>query len=781
MSAAAAVRPLTEVEPEAPAAPARRWWRAEWTVYAWAGVLSSIVTYISLRLWHLTITVPMLYTGDALPMAAHVKTVLKEGWFQYEPNLGAPTGELYYDFPQADNFHLIGIKVIGWFVPDWAASMNIYYLLGFPLAALAAVWFLRVVGVSRVLSVALAVVFAIAPYHFVRGEAHLYLASYYPVPLALVLLVWVFRGEPLWGVRPGVRRWWGVLTGRGAATLLIVALLGTASQYYSLFFLILLAFAGVVTLIRRKSWRRFWGAAVAGAITVVVLVINVLPGAIYGLIHGPSINSLARGASESEVYGLKLAQLLLPWDKHIIPALRHFRLNYEQTYPLPSESPALGIIAACGLVAAFLILAYVLVAWRGLAARPWAQERWFTTITQLASLLFVSFIFGTIGGLSTFVSFFTSAIRGWNRISIVMAMLCLAVIGLLLDRAVRGIARRVAARRPARTGFARTWIAAIVATGLVLVAIVDQSPYDASSALIRSKQDFTADQQFFSSLEKEIPKDGIVLQLPYIGFPEDSSPNGVLSSDELVPFLQTTDVRWTSGGIKGRPAADWPQQLEQYDPQDLVTLAAASDMAGILVDSNAYADHGASLLTGLQNVLGEKPIVSPGNFRWHYFNLKAERERLDTAFSPAELRAVGKEITNPTMPYVAPDFADTVQPDGSVGATSSAPGPQMTLENPGTTSTHGEFMITVSNGTPHGTATVAGAGIDVTESVVPTAGGEGAAVFRVPMSVSAGRSYLTVTSQIDGAPVPGLLTNVRFIADGVSTFLQRAHAEVPTP
>jgi hypothetical protein len=773
--------PQTVTAP-ADSGPARAaWWRAEWTVYAAAGLLASFVTYVSLRLWHLVLTVPILYTGDALPMAAHVKTVLKEGWFQYEPNLGAPTGELYFDFPQADNFHLIGIKVIGWFVPDWPAAMNIYYLIGFPLAALAAVWFLRVVGVSRVLAILLSVVYAIAPYHFIRGEAHLYLASYYPVPLALVLLVWVLRGEPLWGVRPDVPRWWGVLSGRGAAVFLILALLGTASQYYSLFFLILLAFAGVVTLIRRKEWRRFWGAATAGVVTVVVLVINALPGVIYGLIHGPSIDTLQRGASESEIYGLKLSQLLLPWNEHLIPALRNLRIRYDQQYPLPSESPALGIIAACGLVAAFLVLAYVGVAWRSLAARPWAGERWFQTLSQLSSLLFVAFLFGTIGGLSTFVSFFTSAVRGWNRISIVMAMLCLAVIGLLLDRAIRGIARRLARRRPERAGVARGVLAAVVAATLLVVGFVDQTPYDASSALIRSKQDFRADQQFFSALEKHIPKNGMVLQLPYIGFPEDSSPNGVLSSDELVPFLQTDHVRWTSGGIKGRPAADWPEQLEQYEPSDLVALAAAADMDGILVDSHAYADGGTAILTGLEKALGERPIVSPGNLRWHYFDLKAERVRLDEIFTADDLRAVGKEITNPTMPYVAPDFSATVTADGTVGATSSAPGPQMTLQNPGTTSTRGQFLITVSNGTPHGTVTISGGGIDVTEPIVSDAHGGSAAQFRVPMSVSAGRSYITVTSQIDGAPVPGLLTGVRFIADDVSAFLERAHPVPSTP
>lgn len=779
MSATATMekRPVEQTAPPR----ARRWWTAEWTLYAAAGVLASLVTFVSLRLWHLKLTVPMLYSGDALPMAAHVKTVLKEGWFQYEPNLGAPTGEWYFDFPQADNFHLIGIKLIGWAVPDWAAAMNLYYLIGFPLAAITAVWFLRVVGVSRLLAVALSVVYAIAPYHFVRAESHLYLASYYPVPLALVVLMWVFRGEPLWTRRPGVPKWWGILSGRGAAVVLITALLGTASQYYSLFFLILLAFAGIVTLIRRKDWRRFWGAAAAGAITVVVLILNVLPGTIYGIVHGPSINTLERNASESEVYGFKLAQLLLPWSSHIIPQLRNFRAHYDATYPLLSENPALGAIAAAGLVASFAIILYVVVGWRSLAAKDWTRARWFQTLTELSSLLLVAFLFGTVGGFSTFISFVTSSIRGWNRIAIVMAILCLAVVGLLVDRVIRAFAARIVRGRERRTGAVRAVLAAIVAAGLVLVAVVDQSPWNASASLLTAQADFAADDSYFTQVQEQVPHNGMVLQLPYIGFPEDASPNGTLSSDELRPFLHTDNVRWTAAGIKGRPAADWPEQLEQYPVEQMVTLAAAADMSGILIDGDAYTDKGAVLLKQLQATLGEAPLTSPGNYRWHYFDLAGERAALQKTFTTEELASVGRTVTNPTMPYLAPDFGTTVNAEGEAAGTSNRPSPQLTVENPTRSTVPGTFSVAVSNGTANGTATVQGPGVDATVPVSAHADARNEALISEHVSVTPGRSYYTVTSQIAGTPVPGLLSDLRFVPDDVQAFLDRVPAASPRP
>ena len=229
-------------------------------IYAAATALTGLLTALALELWKTDLRVPLTYRGDSLPVSAHFKTVFEEGWYEYQPRLGAPFGQTYNDFPTADNFHLIVAKVLRIFTSDWALALNLYFLLGFLFIALAAVWFLRLCRVSPWLTVALAAVYAIAPYHFLRGESHLFLASYYCVPFALGLLVIVIRGERLWGLNPnraGVPR---VILSPTVRTLLIVGLLGTSSSYYSVFFLCLLATAGIFTLIRDRNWQKFWGA-----------------------------------------------------------------------------------------------------------------------------------------------------------------------------------------------------------------------------------------------------------------------------------------------------------------------------------------------------------------------------------------------------------------------------------------------------------------------------------------------------------------------------------------
>ena len=50
---------------------------------------------------------PFVYSNDATAVLAHFQTVLNTGWYEFKPQLGAPVGQTYHDFPQADNLHMM--------------------------------------------------------------------------------------------------------------------------------------------------------------------------------------------------------------------------------------------------------------------------------------------------------------------------------------------------------------------------------------------------------------------------------------------------------------------------------------------------------------------------------------------------------------------------------------------------------------------------------------------------------------------------------------------------
>src|SRR5947209_2994472 len=63
-------------------------------------------------------------------------------------------------------------------------------------AALAALAGLRALGISKLGGMVASVLYALLPYHVGRGEAHLFLACYYMVPLVVLVVAWVWQDAP---------------------------------------------------------------------------------------------------------------------------------------------------------------------------------------------------------------------------------------------------------------------------------------------------------------------------------------------------------------------------------------------------------------------------------------------------------------------------------------------------------------------------------------------------------------------------------------------------------
>jgi len=632
------------------------WGRTDAVLILIATLIATVLAVFALELWDARLDVPFTYWGDALSIAAHFKTVFETGWYEFQPALGAPFGQTYNDFPVADNLNFVAADVLRLVTADPIVAMNLYFIVGFPLSAATAVWFLRTCGIGRAPAVALAVVFAIAPYHFIRGEGHLFLASYFTIPIWLTLVLLVYRGAPMWGFGTRGGRARRVLLSPTMRTLLIAAITGTAHSYYAVFFLILLAVAGLARFVMGGGLRRLVGAALVGGVTVLVMLANMAPDLLYAATEGQNPAGLVRGHSDSEIFALKLSQLLLPWSGHRIGALQHLRSLYDQTYPLPSEQPALGAIAALGLV--ILLVCLVVLALSAVRGRSGAASPALQTLAGLGVLTFMAYLTASIGGLSTLVSFVTTSIRGWNRISIVIALLCLAAVGLAVNALLDAADRRRWGR-----AIGRPALAVLTAGALIAVGYVDQTPGNVSAGYPSVATAWDRDAAFFGEVERDLEPGDIVLQLPYQPFPESSSTTGILSTDALIPYLHTDNVRWSAGGIKGRPRADYPHELERRDPADIAALAAASGFQGILLDTAALPDASAAALdTGLRNAGVDVPIASADG-RWRFYGLTGLSERVDAV--DTNLRdAIAERVLNPLMIRMEPSFASEPS-DGS--------------------------------------------------------------------------------------------------------------------
>ncbi len=166
--------------------------------------VASLVALVPvLRLWRMRPRRPVRsYGADATFNLMVVRNLLDGGWVNTNSSLGAPFGQELYDFPLGtDNLNLLVLKVLAVVTRDPAVAMNLFFLLTFPAVAVAAVLVLRRLGLSRPASFAAAVLFAFVPYHFWRGETHLFLSSYVAVPLGAFLALRTIEGELLFAQR----------------------------------------------------------------------------------------------------------------------------------------------------------------------------------------------------------------------------------------------------------------------------------------------------------------------------------------------------------------------------------------------------------------------------------------------------------------------------------------------------------------------------------------------------------------------------------------------------
>lgn len=637
-------------EPGSPAHVSR--WRlllpdALWMT-ATAGLALGVAVWL-LELWRANLRVPwMAVNGDMFPVLTQIKGMLEHGWVWTNPSIGAPDGMQWYDAPVGfgDTLHFTIMKAMGVVSSDPVAVMNAFYLLGFPLAAATAFGVMRALGLGRGPAMLGGVLFAVLPFHWVRGEAHLTLSSYYAVPLGAWLVFGAAGLHPLFTRRDGdERRIRGWLTGRTVATLVICVVVAIATLYWALFALVILTIVGLVMFAARRRVGELVQTGVVIVLVFGVAVLQQLPAIIYALQHGRNLAAGTRVPQESELYGLKLASMVLPRFDHRVDALAAIGQKYVNTTPSPSEgfSASLGLLMTVGLFGSVLALLVY-----GLRRTDASRTVKMLVASGVASLL--TFLMATIGGGSAVFSYMVSPqIRGWNRISVFIAFFAVVALAALLT----ALGRRLADRR-GRTGTAVFGIGLAV---LGVIGVLDQTTpantpqYPGMVAMWRN------DQRFADAITAVMPKGSKILELPYAPFPESPPVNDMADYDLLRPYVHDRKgLQWSYGDIKGRPE-DWVDDASRLPARTMLDAAVAAGFRGVYIDRFGYKDRGVRILRELERMTGEQPLNSADG-RFAFVSLIDYARTLEAATTPAARAAAGAALTHPVTPQAGEGFHD---------------------------------------------------------------------------------------------------------------------------
>lgn len=619
----------------------------QWVRAAIAGTavvaLCMIIMVWLLRLYRADLEVPFGDRGDVLLNSMLVKSLVDNGWVWHNPYLGAPYGTQLLDFPFYDNLNLALLKLIATFTSNYALVLNLFFLFTFPLTALCSFLVLRNLKVSYPSALVVSLLFAFLPYHFQRGEAHLFLTAYFLIPPMTMVMVWVWIGGS------GSRRF-SLSRKQLVAAAIICVLVGSANSYYTFFGCYLLCVAAAVSAIRFKSRARMTCGFTLAALMFTALALNTSPTWLYAVRHGSNPSVANRIPVQSEVYGLKMTHLLLPISAHRIEFLRDFRRRYDRTAPGGEGTTAsMGIVGDVGFI---FLLGWLLCSPQGQTHRE--------LLNALAVLTFSALLLGTMGGLGAIFNYLVSPqFRAYNRISIYIAFCSLSGVAVLLD----GLGRWMGDGN--RTTY--VWHGAL--TVIVCLGILDQTSPSFAPDYAGLKNRYQREQAFITQLELTVPRGAMIFHLPNEGFPEADPIAAMGPYDELKGYLHSRSLRWSSGAMRGRPEARWPERngldlgaetiavgtggkrraVLQLPPQALDALVFAG-FSGIYFDRHGFWDLGFSLVSQLQTLLGEAPIESRDG-RFAFFNLSAFAQAMRAKYTPEQWdaqhrRVLGLEASN---------------------------------------------------------------------------------------------------------------------------------------
>jgi hypothetical protein len=561
--------------------------------------------------------VPFSYNQDGLFYSTVLKTVIDTGWYSKNRYLGMPWETDLRDFPQPDTLHLLGIKLASFLTRDYATILNVAYLLTYPLTMLASLLALRQLGVSAFPAVGVSLLFTFIPFHVLRDEHHIQYSVCYPIPLLVMVALWVCADS------------WSRSRALAAVA---VCMLGasTGSVYFAYFGCFLLLVAATYSALGGKRRATVVGLGLA-AVIALTLVANLSPSIRYRLRHG-DVGVTRRLPEQAEIYGLKIAQMVLPVTGHRVPALAALKERYNRN-PLINEndSASLGIVGAAG----FIGLLGVLLRRKA----RWSADG--TLLDHLSVLNVGALVFGTIGGLgAVFAICVTPQIRHYNRISLFIGFIAFAAVAVWLDMLVRRLdgspARRVAAR--------------LLIVAIVTLGILDETSPSLVSDYEGERAQYESDREFVRHIEAELPPDAMIFQVPFVPFPENGPQQRMFDYDQARGYLHSHHLRWSYAAMKGRGPSRWQALVASMPPREMAETLAFAGFRGIWVDRQGYADTAAALAFegGLGRVLGVTPIVS-GNQRFSFFNIADYRSRIRQGLTQKEIARWRDVALNPVQ------------------------------------------------------------------------------------------------------------------------------------
>ncbi len=536
---------------------------------------------------------PIDYSGDSLQVLMFMKMIINGDlpFYTYATsyNIGLPFGFVSADYPSPMSTNFLFVKMLSLFSSDPIIVFNAYILVSYFMIINVIFFVLRRLKVNHYLAISISLLYALVPFHHFR-IGHTWYVNYFLLPIVLYYILLLWRSKPLFFIKKyNQYKYKFDLSSRNLIMISVLVLFSLWNFYFTFFFVLLASAATISTYYYRRNRYHLYSGLMMIFFVTAPFVINLIPFQLYQHEHGKNLQVANRKSFEAEVYGLRIAQMLLPVDGHNNALMAKAKKKYNMA-PLINENSfaTLGFIGTLGFL---LMTLYILF-----------NDKILSTIKKLSILNFTAVIIATMGGYSSlFALLITPQIRGYNRISIFISTMALIVFALAISHLMKTYSLK------SITKF-------IIALIILFIGTYDQVPaYMSYHKAIRLRGHlYEADKNFIQDIEKDLSSstNNMVFQLPHMSAPESEIIHQLGEYKQAVGFLFSDTIKWSYGGIKGRESDQWIKNLFKLPLKEQVKILLSSGFNGIYIDRRGYKDDAKELEENLSKILGTKPIIS---------------------------------------------------------------------------------------------------------------------------------------------------------------------------
>lgn len=603
----------------------------QWWPLAIAVLYSTVAGCYLMHVGSWDLSVPWNYpfpTYDEVWQLHLTKSVLDNGWVLQNPYLGAPgTADWYINAaPQTSGLHSVLLWLLGLFISDAVRAQQLYFLLNFPLIAVATYGAARVLRIGRVPAMLVGVLFAFLAYRF-SYQHYSYLANYFCIPLAVLPVYWTMLGR--YADEADARTdgaWLRLMVSRSfligmACTVLVVL----SDGYYAFFTLLLLGFA-VGARVLGGDWRKPSRLLVPVALIVVLIGLAsamMLPLKEYERTHrdefypgGVADPTMAKRPFEAEVYSTSLKLMVSPIPgTHRVPLLATIgnklltSSNEVRKYPRSVEVP-LGILGSGLLFLCFALVAVRATGKSVLLGRGDANGELMRMVwVSLALALFV-FLCSIDGGLGTLIAFLYPSIRAYSRFGVFLTLILYF-----------GAAAAATAFIRAGIGHVSSAVRIALMMAIGLLAHLDQVPVNAWHGKEEDRVRFLAERDFVRKVEASLPAGAMVYNYPYSQYLSDSPYYGWGSYGQIRLYMHSHALRWSNGSGKNTAVERWHARQAGQSPEQLLAEMAAVGFKGVVVDRMVVGDHEYAKFKSAASQMGAHTMVEDEGSRQAFFAL----------------------------------------------------------------------------------------------------------------------------------------------------------------